>query len=69
MIRQLRKYLDKLSLDGSARPDRIALLARDDQLLSLGADDLLPLGDTVIEQLNVISLVLATPPLPFLELL
>ncbi|MCK4620839.1 MAG: class II aldolase/adducin family protein [Desulfuromonadales bacterium] len=69
MIRQLRKYLDKLSLDGSARPDRIALLARDDQLLSLGADDLLPLGDAVIEQLNVISLVLATPPLPFLELL
>jgi len=66
---QLEKYAGKLQNDGSARPDRMALLARDDRLLHLGAEALLPLGQAVIERLNVVSLVLAQPPLPLLELL
>lgn len=69
MIRQLEKYADKLGQDGSAESKRMALLARDDQLLSHGTENLVPLGQAVIERLNVVSLVLASPPLPLLELL
>jgi ribulose-5-phosphate 4-epimerase/fuculose-1-phosphate aldolase len=69
VIRQIEKYAAKLHVDGSARPDKTALLAHDDRLLCWGADNLLPLGQAVIERLNVISLVVAEPPLPFLDLL
>ena len=69
MIRQLKKYADKLQLDGSALPERTAVLAQDDRLLSHGAQALLPLGQAVIERLNVVSLVVAAPPLPLLEIL
>ncbi len=69
MIRQIERYAAKLHADGSARPDRTTLLARDDRLLCWGAEELLPLGKAVIERLNVISLVVAEPQLPFLELL
>lgn len=69
MIRQLEKYAGKLRADGSARPEQTAILAHDDRLLSFGAAELLPLGQAVIERLNVASLVLGKPPLPFLELL
>ncbi len=69
MIRQLRKYADKLQLDGSALPQQTAILAQDDRLLSFGAEALLPLGQAVIERLNVVSLVVAAPPLPLLEIL
>ncbi len=69
MIRQIEKYAAKLHADGSALPEQTAILAQDDCLLSWGAEDLFPLGQTIIERLNVVSLVLAKPPLPFLELL
>lgn len=69
MMRQIEKYAGKLKLDGSAEPTRMALLAWDDRLLNWGAEALLPLGRAVIERLNVVSLVLASPPLPLLELL
>ncbi len=69
MIRQLRKYAEKLQLDGSALADKSALLAQDDRLLSHGSETLLPLGQAVIKRLNVVSLVVAQPPLPLLEIL
>jgi len=69
MIRQIEKYAEKLKLDGSAQPERTAILARDDRLLSWGDEGLLPLGEAVLERLNVVSLVLADTPLPLLDLL
>lgn len=69
MIRQIEKYVEKMLSDGSANPKRTAILARDDCLLRRGSKSLLPLGQAVIERLNVVSLVLASPPLPLLELL
>ncbi len=69
MIRQLRKYAGKLESDGSARSDRMAFLARDDQLLSLGSEGFAALGQAVIEQLDVVALVIAEPELPLPELL
>lgn len=69
MIRQLEKYAGKLTSDGSANKQQTAILANDDQLLNWGASTLLPLGQAVIERLNVISLVVAAPPLPLVEML
>ncbi len=69
MIRQIEKYADKLYADGSALPGRTALLAQDDCLLTWGAEELFSLGRAIIERLNVVSLVLAQPALPFMELL
>ena len=69
MIRQLHKYAAKLTADGSVDPARMALLARDDQLLSTGETELLPLGKALIERLDVVSLVVAAPPLPLIDLL
>ena len=69
MIRQLQKYAGKLQADGSALPDDLALLARDDGLLKWGTETFFALGEAVIERLNVVSLVLARPPLPLLELM
>ena len=69
MIRQIKKYADKLQLDGSALPEKTAIFARDDRLLSHGCEAFLPLGQAVIERLNVVSLVIAEPPLPLLEIL
>lgn len=69
MIRQLHKYAAKLAVDGSAAAEKTAILAKDDRLLSCGSDSLLPLGQAVIERLNVISLVVADPPLPLIDML
>lgn len=69
MIRQLEKYLAKLQSDGSADVLSTLILAKDDYLLSRGTEPLQPLGQAVIERLNVVSLVVAAPPLPLVELL
>ncbi len=69
MIRQIEKYAAKLAADGSADSEQTAILAKDDRLLSWGTDKLLPLGQAVVERLNVIALVLAAPPLPLIDLL
>lgn len=69
MIRQVEKYAVKLAADGSADRQRTAILAKDDRLLAWGAESLQPLAQAVIDRLNVISLVVAAPPLPFVELL
>jgi len=69
VIRQIEKYAGKLTADGSAGRESIAIIAKDDRLLSWGAEELLPLGQAVIERLNVISLVVAAPSLPLISLL
>ena len=69
MIRQLSKYAKKLQHDGSALAEKTAIFARDDLLLSHGAERLQPLGRAVIEQLNVVSLVIGAPPFPLLDIL
>ena len=69
MIRQIKKYFDKMIADGSADETKAAILAKDDQLLCQGSDLLLPLGEAVLDRLNIVSLVVATPPLPLLEVL
>lgn len=69
MIRQLEKFAGKLHMDGSADSAQTVILAKDDYLLSRGPEYLLPLGQAVIDRLNVVSLVLAAPPLPLVELL
>ncbi len=69
MIRQVRKYLAKLAKDGSADASKIAVLAKDDRLLGEGCDELLSLGSALIEQLNIMSLVVAQPPLPLIDVL
>jgi ribulose-5-phosphate 4-epimerase/fuculose-1-phosphate aldolase len=69
MKKQLAAYLSKLATDGSADPQRSALLGRDDELLSVGATDLAALGGRILERLNAVALVVATPSLPFADLL
>lgn len=69
MIRQIRKYLAKLAIDGSAAADRSAVLAKDDRLLGEGCEELRSFGAALIEQLNIISLVVAEPPLPLIDVL
>lgn len=69
MIRQVRKYLAKLASDGSADAASTAILAKDDELLGEGSETLLDFGSALIEQLNIISLVVAQPPLPLIEVL
>ncbi len=69
MIKQIEKFAAKLLVDGCAHPEWLAILAHDDCLLTWGAGDLMPLGKAVCGQLNVVSLVLASPPLPLLDIL
>lgn len=69
MIRQVNKYYSKLQLDGTVLPEKTAILVQDDSLLSYGAQDLMLLGKAIIERLNVVSLVLAAPPLPLWDIL
>jgi ribulose-5-phosphate 4-epimerase/fuculose-1-phosphate aldolase len=66
---QLANYLHKLAADGSTEPQRSAILARDDVLLSAGAADLATLGGQILQRLNAVALVVATPSLPFADLL
>lgn len=69
MKRQLAKYLAKLGNDGSTDPNRTTLLAKDDCLLEIGSPEWLPLGRAVLNRLNVVSLVIAAPALPLLDVL
>jgi len=69
MIRQVRKYLAKLADDGSADPQQTLVIAKDDGLLWQGSETLQPLAQALIERLNIISLVIAQPPLLLDEVL
>jgi len=65
MIRQVEKFLDKLASDRTGRHGRMAVLAHDDTIIGRGAEDLRQLGERLLEQLNVQSIALVEPTLPF----
>ena len=66
---QLQKYANKLITDHSAMPGRIAVAAKDDELVSTGDPELAGVARGVLERLNALSLVAAAPSLPFADLL
>lgn len=66
---QLEKYANKLLSDRSALVGRVAVAAKDDELISTGEPELASLACKVLERLNALSLVAATPSLPFADLL
>ncbi len=66
---QLEKYAKKLVSDRSAFPERIAVAAKDDEIISCGDPQLAGIAILVLERLNALSLVVATPSLPFADLL
>jgi ribulose-5-phosphate 4-epimerase/fuculose-1-phosphate aldolase len=66
---QLEKYAKKLISDRSALPGRIAVAAKDDEIISAGDMHLASIATGVLERLNALSLVAAAPSLPFADLL
>jgi len=69
MIRQVEQFLAKLEQDRTGRPGRMALLANDDIIIGAGADDLIQLGRELLKRLNVLSIALVEPTLPFADYL
>ena len=69
MLDQLEKYAKKLVSDRSATPGRIAVAAKDDEIISCGDSQLAGIATQVLERLNALSLVVAAPSLPFSDLL
>jgi len=69
MLDQLEKYAHKLVSDRSALPERIAVAAKDDEIISCGDQQLAGIATRVLERLNALSLVVAAPSLPFADLL
>jgi ribulose-5-phosphate 4-epimerase/fuculose-1-phosphate aldolase len=66
---QLEKYAKKLVTDRSAIPGRIAVAAKDDEIISCGDQQLAEVASAVLERLNALSLVVAAPSLPFADFL
>src|SRR6185369_5722867 len=66
---QLEKYAKKLASDRSAVPERIAVAAKDDEIISWGDPHLAGIATQVLERLSALSLVVAAPSLPFADLL
>jgi len=66
---QLEKYMNKLVADRSAISGRIAVAAKDDELVSSGEPLLAGVARGVLERLNALSLVAAAPSLPFADFL
>lgn len=69
MKTQIAKYLAKLARDGSARPETINFLAKDDVLLAQGTGPSAALAETILSKLNMVALVAAAPSLPLTEFL
>lgn len=69
MYEQLEKYALKLVADRSAISGRIAVAAKDDELISCGEPELAGIARGVLERLNALSLVAAAPSLPFADFL
>ncbi|NJD91619.1 MAG: aldolase [Geobacter sp.] len=66
---QLEKYAAKLLTDRSAMAGRIAVAAKDDELISCGNPELAAMAVAVLERLNALSIVVAASSLPFADLL
>ena len=69
MYDQLEKYMNKLVADRSTISGRIAMAAKDDELISFGEPVLAGVARGVLERLNALSLVAAAPSLPFADFL
>lgn len=69
MICQVEKFLHKLEEDRTGTPGRMALLANDDTIIGRGVEDLTTLGRQLLERLNVLSIALVEPSLPFADIL
>ncbi len=69
MHAQLEKYAQKLISDRSGLPGRIAVAVKDDELISFGESELAVIATGVLERLNALSLVAASPSLPFADFL
>jgi ribulose-5-phosphate 4-epimerase/fuculose-1-phosphate aldolase len=66
---QIAKYSAKLLADRSAQPGKIAFAAKDDILVSDGGGARAVLAEEVLEQLNCLALVVASPSLLFADYL
>ncbi|MBI5656838.1 MAG: class II aldolase/adducin family protein [Geobacter sp.] len=66
---QIAKYAGKLLADRSALAGRIAIAANDDVLLADGDPALVRLAGSVLDRLNCLSLVVASPAVPFADFL
>jgi ribulose-5-phosphate 4-epimerase/fuculose-1-phosphate aldolase len=69
MYDQIQKYIDKLSSDRSASPEKIAFAAQDDVMVSSGEPSLSRIAVNTLAQLNCLALCAAQPALPFAEYL
>lgn len=69
MLEQIKKYSQKLISDGSVPEDKIAFAAQDDVLITNGNRELAEIASAVLPKLNCLALLIATPTLPFAELL
>ncbi len=66
---QITRYTAKLLADRSASPGTIAIAVQDDQLFAIGNEYTASLAEQILAKLNALALVVATPPLPFADLL
>jgi ribulose-5-phosphate 4-epimerase/fuculose-1-phosphate aldolase len=66
---QLEKYAKKLVTDRSALSGRIAVAAKDAELITCGDPQLAEVAALVLERLNALSLVVAAPSTPFADFL
>jgi ribulose-5-phosphate 4-epimerase/fuculose-1-phosphate aldolase len=69
MKEQIARYSAKLLADRSALPGAIAFAVKDDVLFSVGDERLATLAVQILARLNALALVVASPPLPFADLL
>jgi ribulose-5-phosphate 4-epimerase/fuculose-1-phosphate aldolase len=69
MLDQIVKYRNKLLSDRSAVADCISFAALDDVVVTEGRKDHTQIADIIIKQLGCLSLLIATPSLPFAEFL
>jgi ribulose-5-phosphate 4-epimerase/fuculose-1-phosphate aldolase len=66
---QIARYSAKLLADRSALPGAIAFAVKDDILFSVGDEPAAILAEQILSRLNALALVVASPPLPFADLL
>ena len=69
MLDQIGKYTAKLISNGSALTGQIAFAVQDDVIISAGEPFLASLSESVLSRLNCLTLVIATPSLPFADFL
>ena len=69
MREQIARYTAKLLADRSALPGTVAFAVKDDVLFSVGDGPEAALAEGVLSRLNALALVVASPPLPFADLL